>query len=983
MTVIIKEINIYGYGKFEHFRLTDIGSLQVIYGKNEAGKSTIMSFIHSILFGFPTRQQNELRYEPKSHAKYGGQLVLYDAKLGEVTIERVKGKAAGDVTVTFADGTRGGEELLSQFLRGIDKGTYQAIYSFNIHSLQNVHKLKGEDLNRYLFSASAVGSDRLLEAENLFIKEQEKRFRPYGRKPVLNRHLDRLQDLSRKLTAARQDNDRYEDLLRDLERTERDIEALREEVEHINRSLQEKRDWNRAFPFVKEKRELEKELDAIGNPPFPRNGVRRFEQLEGERVAIVERLNRRIQDAEQLQEEMAAIQVREDILAKEDDIIRVIESLPTYQQEEEQAGQIEMQLAGVEQDLSRLFDRLGYRLDEDELLSLNLGFAVKDRILQIEKERDHLLRQKEQLEKEERDVQTRLEQAEKFLQELRARRLAVEEKEKLEKIITASEETERIELEWQWVDARWQELQAKSTTKTKPVLPVLMLVLLFLLTALYIVFTNSRELIIPAVIFFLVVTFSFLFLRKSNDMFQELEMELAKRRQELAEKRKHQKGLLDQVRSAREKLEADRQLAQKLEIEKIQFRQLDRQFTALVDSFANWEKAYNDVEQQINALGRSLALPADLAQRHLLTSYELLVAIKEKVLEKKKLIAELARIHQSLQEKEQSLYELQIPLVQSGGDFHEQVQTLQAVLVSEQNKRKELLARQQKYEEILAEVQAYREDEEILAAQLQQLLQEAQVTTKEAYYRQAEKVSRREEILERMKLLDEQLSRIPIKIPSGASLRPVDESIFQQLEQEKEKLATHIEKLERKRASILHAIQQIEEGGTYTELLHAYYQEKHRFNELAKEWAVYRVSAYILAKSTEIYKEERLPLLLQRAASLFQTITGNEYETIMLDPDQDEFYVKRADGMMFSPQELSQATQEQLYISIRLALTLTMNERVRLPILIDDGFVNFDEKRLQQMIQVIKQTDQQIILFTCHRRIAEQFAGETVFFLPE
>ena len=45
--------------------------------------------------------------------------------------------------------------------------------------------------------------------------------------------------------------------------------------------------------------------------------------------------------------------------------------------------------------------------------------------------------------------------------------------------------------------------------------------------------------------------------------------------------------------------------------------------------------------------------------------------------------------------------------------------------------------------------------------------------------------------------------------------------------------------------------------------------------------------------------------------------------------------------MIFSPQELSQATQEQLYISIRLALTLEMNERVAMPIIIGRWFCEF------------------------------------------
>ena len=72
----IVEMSIYGYGKFENITFSPLHDQQVFYGENEAGKSTIMSFIHSILFGFPTKQQSELRYEPKKGAKYGGQLIV-------------------------------------------------------------------------------------------------------------------------------------------------------------------------------------------------------------------------------------------------------------------------------------------------------------------------------------------------------------------------------------------------------------------------------------------------------------------------------------------------------------------------------------------------------------------------------------------------------------------------------------------------------------------------------------------------------------------------------------------------------------------------------------------------------------------------------------------------------------------------------------------------------------------------------------------
>jgi len=178
----LKEIYIYGYGKLNDFHFPSGTSLQVIYGENEAGKSTLMSFIHSILFGFPTKQQSELRYEPKNSGKYGGKLVL-DTKHGEITIERIRGRAAGDVTVTFANGTVGSDELLNELLNGMDRRMYQSIFSFNIHGIQDVGRMKGEDISKYLLAAGTFGTDTLMNVEQHLQKEQDALFKPNGQVP--------------------------------------------------------------------------------------------------------------------------------------------------------------------------------------------------------------------------------------------------------------------------------------------------------------------------------------------------------------------------------------------------------------------------------------------------------------------------------------------------------------------------------------------------------------------------------------------------------------------------------------------------------------------------------------------------------------------------------------------------------------------------------------------------------------------------------
>ena len=70
--MIIKSLEIYGYGQFVQRKIEFNRQFTEIFGENEAGKSTIQAFIHSILFGFPTKKSKEPRLEPRLGNQYGG-----------------------------------------------------------------------------------------------------------------------------------------------------------------------------------------------------------------------------------------------------------------------------------------------------------------------------------------------------------------------------------------------------------------------------------------------------------------------------------------------------------------------------------------------------------------------------------------------------------------------------------------------------------------------------------------------------------------------------------------------------------------------------------------------------------------------------------------------------------------------------------------------------------------------------------------------
>jgi uncharacterized protein YhaN len=71
----IELLRIHGFGHFSGYELALRPGLNLLYGPNEAGKSTLLAFLRGMLFGFDKKGRAEPRYEPEVGAGGGGLLV--------------------------------------------------------------------------------------------------------------------------------------------------------------------------------------------------------------------------------------------------------------------------------------------------------------------------------------------------------------------------------------------------------------------------------------------------------------------------------------------------------------------------------------------------------------------------------------------------------------------------------------------------------------------------------------------------------------------------------------------------------------------------------------------------------------------------------------------------------------------------------------------------------------------------------------------
>lgn len=230
------DLHINGFGKFHDCSITFQDGLNVIYGKNEAGKSTLHSFIRGMLFGMERQRGRAARtdqfskYKPwDSKGGYEGQLRL-ESKGHIYRIERDfqnnRGFAIIDETIgREVEPTR---SLMDQILCGLSETAY--INTISIGQLKSATDSgMVTELKNYIANMNTTGSMALnITKASAFLKSQRK-------------------ELERQMVpeAARS----YTSLLGDIRNMEREISTPEYE--------------NHLTEYQKKKAEAKKELDSL------------------------------------------------------------------------------------------------------------------------------------------------------------------------------------------------------------------------------------------------------------------------------------------------------------------------------------------------------------------------------------------------------------------------------------------------------------------------------------------------------------------------------------------------------------------------------------------------------------------------------------------------------------------------------------------------------------------------------------------------
>ncbi|WP_175988222.1 AAA family ATPase [Bacillus sp. Marseille-Q1617] len=972
----IIQLHIYGYGKLIN-KVYSFEDFQLIYGENEAGKSTIMSFIHSILFGFPTRQQTGLRYEPKGSSEYGGKILCETEKYGKVSIERVKGKAAGDVSIRLDDGRTGGEEILSELMGNMDKSTYQNIFSFNLDGLQDIHKLKKAELNRYLFSAGSTGTDLLLQMEQQWQKEREQLFKKSGRKPVINTKLNELKALEKQVGEAREKNKQYGPLLKEKQLLEAAISSLEEERECLT---QEKdglhvidEHWDRLTEYVSTSIKLSA-LEEISIPP---KGAERLNGLKVEwrqASSYMETLDTRHR---KLEEKLEAVQLPSQFSSQIHHVETLVSQQPIFMKWMDDLSDISREMKAEKNRVSHTMRELDLRITEKDIPSINTSLLMSERIEQVLQEKNKLENEHKNLMKQVESEFHAMQRIERKMGDLEELLLKEEEYQALQRKVKQQTSQHASLQQKVWVENQLDEAEKDVEGRRKSFSnQILYSGMAALSLAVFAIWAFMNDNATGALLGFLIIAI--------------LAVNGWKSRQYVNEKVNRLQSLKGKVREFSEGVE--------LEGDAASIAASERLFREQMEYRSEWKQRILQLEEQEAKVDKVRRLQEETESK-LTVEHKTLEEIKEELHLPSEFpwkwlrdafgkIKELVQSYERLQQLREDEKFLQEKIDGFSKDCEEWFMrhsyvftTMQEAFIKMKNILQDVEKKKLTFEQLQADIESLRLEREQSALHLkkindeiQSLIKEAGCKDEEEFREQSLRAEERKDLLARYEGMKTRVNQLTLDLFSTFEFKEDVTNRLREIVLRSSELIKDLSHRQKKLASVEHEIKLLEEGAGYSKLLQEFQERKADLQEYILKWSKYTLAQDSLNKTIHHYQQTKMPNVIKLAEEYFAILTREFYQSIYVT-ENEMIEVERKDGHRFQAVELSQGTKEQLYIAIRFALVQSLKDIYKLPLLIDDGAVNFDWERTGAFVELLRKMgrEHQIILFTCHPHIKHYF----------
>ncbi|MGL4594524.1 MAG: AAA family ATPase [Thermoguttaceae bacterium] len=345
--------------------------INVFYGANEAGKSTLLEFVRAQFYGFGHERKRFARRPGNANVGWNSDVdhdgnSLFVVSGGRIELESPSGEYklvrffrpshAGNeeqVELRTKNGEKEATQLLRVLLTGVDESTFNNVFAIGLDELQKLGSLSDTEAAEMLFRLS-VGMDRISIVEaikeltsrrNRILNVTEKDGASASLLPQLLRDREKINEEISSSKLMVRDYIRIRGEQRGIDRT---VEAFESELNSLQKEQRLYEIAQLAEPIWRRRQKLHDEIDAMGQVVVVADDV--IVQLD----SLIGEMGERKSAFEKLQEETEKVRKSIETLPINETLIRLAPKLEILLEEETRILELDGQITGIEQEVTAL-----------------------------------------------------------------------------------------------------------------------------------------------------------------------------------------------------------------------------------------------------------------------------------------------------------------------------------------------------------------------------------------------------------------------------------------------------------------------------------------------------------------------------------------------------------------------------------------------------------------------------------------------------
>jgi uncharacterized protein YhaN len=324
------ELYLSAFGPFTDFTIDlsgDKEGLHIIYGPNEAGKSSALRAITALFYGILARSSDNFLHEHKN-LRVGSRIIHSDGS--ELTFTRRKGLKN---TLIDPSGSSLPDISLQKYIGNMGEDIFSSMFGINhmilVEGGEDILK-GGGNVGESLFAAS-MGGTHLHEILQSLEEDASALFRSRGSTQLINKAINDYKEAKKESSKSSLSGREWAEHDSNLKNAEKHKEKLGEELGRLTNEKTRLERLQKAIPKIGAIKESKAELSAIGEIrilPYDFSGNRRkaYEKL----TRAKETLNREEERLKPINGKIASLSVPEALLQQEENISAIHEKLGSH-----------------------------------------------------------------------------------------------------------------------------------------------------------------------------------------------------------------------------------------------------------------------------------------------------------------------------------------------------------------------------------------------------------------------------------------------------------------------------------------------------------------------------------------------------------------------------------------------------------------------------------------------------------------------------